>query len=312
MYNQISKGGTNRFHGALYEYFQNEALNALPYAFSGPTSKYFRYNNFGGSVGGPILKRQALLLLQLRSDHFTRKPRAPSSFTVPTAAVLAGDFTGFPTIYDPATQTTQQTGTYLYPGQTTPTTCPCVIRTSFADEYHNGNKIPSSRIDPVAAATQAYWPKPNRSGSLNSNGLVQNNYTYTAPQSSPFIRYFGRLDYQIKSNNRLSISESEGDNPGQGFGAGICPINCQSQDVSKQLSDLRRLGLHSARHQRSKIGLYQSAQLLLTFVGGPGLSWQDWVEVCQGRHISDIQLCLRYLQQHVVASIQCGLQRACL
>jgi hypothetical protein len=39
----------------LYEYFQNEALNARPYAFSGPTTKFFRYNNFGGSVGGPIL-----------------------------------------------------------------------------------------------------------------------------------------------------------------------------------------------------------------------------------------------------------------
>jgi hypothetical protein len=48
LYNQISKGGTNRFHGSLYEYFQNEALNALPYAFSGTTSKYYRYNNFGG------------------------------------------------------------------------------------------------------------------------------------------------------------------------------------------------------------------------------------------------------------------------
>ena len=51
-----SKGGTNKFHGSVYEYFQNEALNALPYAFSGPTHKYFRYNNFGGSIGGPILR----------------------------------------------------------------------------------------------------------------------------------------------------------------------------------------------------------------------------------------------------------------
>ncbi len=233
MYNQISKGGTNKFHGAVYEYFQNEALNALPYAFSGTTSKYFRYNNFGGSIGGPILKDK--LFFYFNYDHIiSHGSTSAASFTVPTAAVMAGDFTGFQTIYDPATQTTQLTGTYTYPGQTTPTTCPCVIRTSFADEYHNGNKIPASRLDPVASATQAYWPKPNTSGVLNSGGLVQNNYTYTAPQSSPFIRYFGRLDYQIKQNNRLTISESEGDNPGQGFGAGICPINCQSQDVSKQ------------------------------------------------------------------------------
>jgi Carboxypeptidase regulatory-like domain len=234
MYNQISKGGTNRFHGALYEYFQNEALNALPYAFTGTTSKYFRYNNFGGSVGGPILKDK--LFFYFNYDHIiSHGSTSAASFTVPTAAVLAGDFSGFTNlIYDPATQTTQQTGTHLYPGQTGPTTCPCIIRTSFADEYHNGNRIPTSRLDPVAVATQAYWPKPNSSGVPNTSGLVTKNYSFTAPQSSPFIRYFGRLDYQVKSNNRLTISESEGDNPGQSNVAGICPIDCQSQDVSKQ------------------------------------------------------------------------------
>ena len=252
MYNQISKGGTNKFHGSLYEYFQNEDLNALPYAFSGKTSKYYRYNNFGGSIGGPILKEK--LFFYFNYDRIiSHGSTSAASFTIPTAAVMAGDFTGFQTIYDPATQITQQTGTYTYPGQTTPTTCPCVIRTSFADEYHNGNKIPSSRIDTVAAATQTYWPKPNTSGVLNSSGLVQNNYTYTAPQSSPFIRYFGRLDYQIRSNNHLMMSINDGDNPGQGFGAGICPINCQSQDVSKvnsQISDVWSISSHTTNEVR--------------------------------------------------------------
>jgi hypothetical protein len=243
LYNQISKGGTDRFHGALYEYFQNEALNSLPYQFPGQhPKKYFRYNNFGGSVGGPIIKQK--LFFYFNYDHIiSHGSTSAASFTVPTAAVLAGDFTGFNTIYDPATQTTQQTGTHLYPGQDplNPSKCPCVIRTSFADEYHNGNKIPTSRLDPVAVATQQFWPKPNGSGSTASSGLVQGNYTYTAPQSSPFTRFFGRLDYDIRPNNHIVISESEGDNPGQGFGAGICPINCQSQDVSKnnaQISDV--------------------------------------------------------------------------
>jgi Carboxypeptidase regulatory-like domain/TonB dependent receptor len=241
LYNQISKGGTNKFHGSLYEYFQNEALNALPYQFPGqhPT-KYYRYNNFGGSVGGPILHDK--LFFYFNYDRIiSHGSTSAASFTVPTAAVMSGDFTGLNTIYDPATQTTQLTGTYLYPGQTTPTACPCVIRQSFADEYHNGNKIPASRLDPVAVATQAYWPKPNGSGTVASSGLVQNNYSYTAPQSSPFKRYFGRLDYNFRSNNHLVMSISDGDNPGQGFGAGICPINCQSQDVSKvnsQISDV--------------------------------------------------------------------------
>ena len=234
LYNQISKGGTNRFHGSVYEYLQNEDLNALPYAFSGTTTKYFRYNNFGGSVGGPILKDK--LFFYFNYDHIIQNgSSSASTFTVPTPAVLAGDFSGFTNlIYDPATQTTQQTGTYLYPGQTTPTQCPCVIRQSFADEYHNGNRIPTSRLDPVAVAAQAYWPKPNSNPAPNSSGLVTKNYTFTAPNSQPFIRYFGRLDYQIKPNNHIVISESEGDNPAQSNAAGICPVDCQSQDVSKQ------------------------------------------------------------------------------
>jgi hypothetical protein len=241
LYNQISKGGGDRFHGALYEYFQNEALNALPYQFSGKTSKHFRYNNFGGSVGGPIIKQK--LFFYFNYDHIiSHGSTSASSFTVPTAAVLAGDFSGFAnTIYDHATQTTQQTGTHLYPGQTTPTNCPCVIRTSFADEYHNGNRIPASRLDPVAVATQKYWPTPTSSPAPDSSGLVAKNYTFTAPQSSPFTRFFGRLDYDIRPNNHIVISESEGDNPGQSNVAGICPIDCQSQDVSKnnaQISDV--------------------------------------------------------------------------
>ena len=70
LYNQISKGGTDHFHGSAYEYFQNDAMNAYNYNFGGtPQKPRLRYNNFGGSIGGPILKRKLLLLLQLRQDH---------------------------------------------------------------------------------------------------------------------------------------------------------------------------------------------------------------------------------------------------
>ena len=47
------------FHGAVYEYFQNDALNAKSYGFGKPvTVPYLRYNNYGGSIGGPILKKK--------------------------------------------------------------------------------------------------------------------------------------------------------------------------------------------------------------------------------------------------------------
>src|SRR5271156_4621889 len=59
IFNHISKGGTAPCHGSLYEYFQNDALNAANYGFgSKVTVPFLRYNNYGGSVGGPILKKK--------------------------------------------------------------------------------------------------------------------------------------------------------------------------------------------------------------------------------------------------------------
>src|SRR5665213_627104 len=55
IYNQISKGGSNQFHGDVFEYFQNNALNAAPYSFGFPASVPVLHSNyFGGSVGGYV------------------------------------------------------------------------------------------------------------------------------------------------------------------------------------------------------------------------------------------------------------------
>jgi hypothetical protein len=238
LYNQISKGGTDGFHGSAYEYFQNDALNAYNYAFGQSISKsVLRYHNFGGSIGGPIIRRK--LFFYFDFDKIIQHGGNQAVFyNVPTPAVLSGDFTGYPTLYDPATNHIQATGTYLYPGQSKASTCPCVIRTSFAAEYGNGNKIPASRIDSVAKNIQGYFPASNTAGNLGGNGQITGNYTYTSPASNPFTKYFGRLDYNISANNRLTMSVTDGDNPGESFGAGICPINCQSNDVSRVNSQI--------------------------------------------------------------------------
>ncbi len=248
LYNQISKGGSDRFHGSAYEYFQNTALNANNYAFGASNSTpVIHFHEFGGSVGGPILKRKLFFFFDY--DHIIDNGGTAAGFyNVPTAAELSGNFAGLPTIYDPASTTVfQQTGTYTYPGQSSPTTCPCIRRTAFA-----GNVIPADRIDPVAKNLQSYFPAANTPGTV-SNGQAQNNYTYTAPNQNPFTKFFGRIDYDVTSNNRITASVTEGDNPGKSFGAGICPIDCRSGDVSRynaQVTDVWSISPHVTNEVR--------------------------------------------------------------
>lgn len=243
VYNQITKGGTDHYHGEGYEYFQNDALDAAPYAF-GKKAKVplLRFNNFGFNVGGPILRRKMFFFFDY--DKTIQHGGASNGFiTVPTGALESGDLSGagIPTLYDPTTQVIQQTGTYTY---TTPLgsytqTCPCVIRQTFLSEYGK-NAIPASMIDAVAAKAQTYFPKANTTGQISS-GIMQNNYFYNTPSSNPFTKYFGRLDWDITQANRLTMSETESDNPATYLNQGLCPINCQNGDVIRdnaQVSDV--------------------------------------------------------------------------
>lgn len=243
IYNQITKGGTDQFHGAGYEYFQNDALDAAPYAF-GTKAKVplLRYNNFGVAVGGPVLRHKMFFYFDY--DKTINNGGASIGFiTVPNSTLQSGNFgsTGIPDLYDPTTQTIQQSGSHTYntPAGAYTQTCPCVIRKTFASEY-GSNAIPASMIDAVAAKVQTYYPKPNLPGTISS-GIAQNNYTYNTPSTNPFKKYFGRLDYDINPSNRLTVSETESDNPATYLNQGICPINCQNGDVSRdnaQISDV--------------------------------------------------------------------------
>jgi hypothetical protein len=225
IFNQISKGGTDHFHGAVYEYFQNDALNAKGYGFGEQISvPFLRYNNYGGSIGGPILKKK--MFFYFNFEKLSNHGSSNGFLTVPTEAELNGDFTGQPTIYDPTTQVITQTPDG-----------PVVTRQSFADEYGNGNKIPANLIDPVAKAIQSYFPKPNVNGNV-SQGAAINNYYYNALNSNPFTKYFGRLDYDITPTNRLTISDTQRDSPSTANQWNTCPIGCSSIDGDSNNSQI--------------------------------------------------------------------------
>jgi hypothetical protein len=248
IFNQITKSGTDHFHGSAYEYFQNNALNAADYAFgNGGKPAFQRYDNYGFSVGGPVplpyFKHK--LFFYFDYDKTYSNGGSGNQFdTVPTDAEKTGDFTGMPTIYDYTTQVLTN-----HPATTNPPVgaYDSVTRESFADEFGQGNKIPTgyAGLSTVAAALQKFFPEPNvTTGTITTSlGLPFNNYFTNVPNLAPFTKYFGRLDYTPVQSHRFTISETESDNPAISYGNGkqLCPINCQFQDVSRdnaQVSDV--------------------------------------------------------------------------
>lgn len=219
IFNQISKGGSNQFHGLAYDYLQNTALNAASYGFGFGKVPPIHWNDFGFQISGPVIRNKVFVLFDW--DHtINHGGAAVTTTTVPTAAMKDGDFTGLPTIYDPTTQVVSGT---------------TVTRQSFASEYGNGNKIPAGMIDQVARNIQALFPSP----SPNLPGIV-NNYQYiTAPQST-LQKYFGRFDADVSHNNHVSGSSAYNYTLNTGLSP-ICPVNCFKIDVenmSGQLSDV--------------------------------------------------------------------------
>jgi len=229
IYNQISKGGGSTYHGDLFDYFQNSYLNAATYAFGQGYVPVLRANYYGGSIGGyvpgPLSKK---LFFFFNYDRTQSYSGANSGFiTVPTTAMLGGDFTGQPTIYDPTTQVINSSGQ--------------LVRQSFASEYGNGNKIPSTMIDTVAQAMEAFFPKANVSNPNVADGITTNNYFYNWASNSPGWAYFWRGDYDITSKNRLTATQFYNASSSPNQGISICPIDCYTANgngLTGQLSDV--------------------------------------------------------------------------
>ena len=139
--NAVTKSGTNNYHGALFWFFRNSALDARDFfntPDNGPKAPY-KQNQWGGTLGGPIVKDKLFWFGDYQGTSI-RNFRTRFA-TVPTPAMMSGDFTGLPTIYDP-----NRTTVATVDGNQV------VTRESFADEYGNGNVIPTGRIDAIGQA----------------------------------------------------------------------------------------------------------------------------------------------------------------
>ena len=242
IFNQISKGGTSQFHGSAYDYFQSSQFNANSYQFTGGANAlpFLRYNNFGASIGGPIalphtgLKNKAFFYFNY--DQIVNHGAAAQQNDIPTTSVLAGMFTGtnMQTIYDPTTQViAHDAAGNAYP-----------VRQSFASEY-GSNAIPQTLFDSVANKFKALYPTPTnhiadghfQAGTVDGEGINRGNFYASVPLSSPDRRYFGRIDYDVNSKNRITGSVTQGDIPA------VSPNEVTPAPVGYGNSDVSRLNL---------------------------------------------------------------------
>ena len=281
VYNQITKSGTDKFHGEAYEYNQNDFFDAATYAFGTGSVPRLRFNNFGGNVGGPVLPKGIFHKSFFFFDYDRTINNSTGSvgfFSLPSTAEMGGDFTqaGLATIYDPTTQTIVTDGncTYTgpqYPGGTLTEPAPCVQRQSFISEY-GSNKIPSGMISPAAQAIQkAVLASTGYPQSVSTYGV--NNFSLLGPSSSnPFIKWFGRWDTDLSANNRLTLTETESDNPAKYLNQ-FCPFGCQNGDVSRdnaEISDVWTISQHLINEVR--VGFTDQMNYFTPYTLGEGSS----------------------------------------
>jgi|CZKL01.1.fsa_nt_gi hypothetical protein len=171
------KEGTNSFHGTAFEFFRNDVLNAnqwmnklIPGHIT-PRQK-MRWNEFGGTVGGPIWKDKLFFFADYQGERFDF-PSTTSFITVFTAKERTGDVSELvaagKTIFDPLT------------GQPFP-----------------NNVIPQGRLSPAALEIlkSTYYPTP-------INSLLQSNATNTTAVKTDADQGDGRIDYAFSDKDHF-------------------------------------------------------------------------------------------------------------
>jgi hypothetical protein len=181
----VTKSGTNNFHGSVYEYLRNEKLDARNY-FEDPTKPKnpFKYNEFGGTIGGPIIKDKLFFFTDYRGIR--RHGSVPSAGNrVPDAAFRSGDlsalcsagFDGSGNCLDPA-------GQIYYPGTTTPVAY---------------NDV-SGQISPIADKFLAVYP----TSSIADPGVPGTSIVnFNSASTQSLNSYNPRVDYNFSSSDHL-------------------------------------------------------------------------------------------------------------
>jgi hypothetical protein len=180
----VSKSGTNEFHGVVFDFMRNDKFKARGYFDTQKGTQ--RRNQFGGTLGGPIVREKLFFFAGIQSTLNRQNPDEEEDF-VPTARMLQGDFTEVVKVYtDPTTQTggcrtapINNTGTNATPG--------------FLREAQN-NRIDPARFSKAALNLAARLPKP-----IDECGRVR----YTVKEQEDAHEIVGKIDYNLSAKHTI-------------------------------------------------------------------------------------------------------------
>lgn len=177
-----TKSGTNDLHASVYEFLRNDKFDGTNFFAnrSGSKKPTLRQNQFGGTVGGAVIKNRTFYFFSYQGTRVRRGQSFTS--TVPGALARGGDFSQEGTnrnrVFDPLTTT--GTGADA-------------IRLQFPN-----NVIPATRFDPVVSKIMQNYPMPNISGRDN----MANNYFFAPSDMETDNQYDIKIDHNFSERDR--------------------------------------------------------------------------------------------------------------
>ena len=139
--NVSTKPGGNHYHGALFEFLRNDKLDAKPYAFAAnpPAKSPFKWNQYGFELDGPVripklFNGRDKLFFMANYESFRQRRNFNGIYTVPTAAMFGGDFSGISTYH---------------------------LRPRTPRRRSPATSFPRNRIDPISKKLLNYYPPAN-------------------------------------------------------------------------------------------------------------------------------------------------------
>lgn len=181
--NASIKSGSNAIHGSVWEFVRNSQFDANSFFNNsgGVPRGHFSQNQYGGAIGGPILKNRTFFFFD--AQDFTSRKATTVRSTVPTPLMKSGNFTELRT-------------SLANPGVAGQTGC------------ISGNVIAASCLDPVGVKLLALYPDPNIPSAVGVQGAPgswtgANNYQFQYGVPNDTFSYDVRIDHNLNANNRI-------------------------------------------------------------------------------------------------------------